>query len=84
MSSKEELIKEFETSVEEDIKKRQKSIEEGETLDKAIHQRMDAGEIGIPLGTDLHVGVIMAGLAIIVTLFALYMIFGVSPGQYSG
>jgi len=84
MSSKEELIKEFETSVEEDIKKRQKSIEDGETLDKAIHQRMDAREIGITLGTDIHVAVIMAGLAIIVTLFALYMIFGVSPEHYSG
>ena len=84
MNSNEELIKEFEASVEEDIKKRQKSIEDGETLDKAIHQRMDAREIGITLGTDIHVAVIMAGLAIIVTLFALYMIFGVSPGHYSG
>ena len=84
MSSNEELIKEFESSVEEDIKKRQKSIEDGETLDKAIHQRMDAREIGITLGTDIHVAVIMAGLAIIVTLFALYMIFGVSPEHYSG
>ena len=84
MSSLEELAKEFEVTVKEDLKKRKKSIEEGVTLDKEIHQRMDAGEIGIPLGTDLHVGVIMAGLAIIVTLFALYMIFGVSPGHYSG
>ena len=84
MNSLEELVKEFEATVKEDIKKRQKSIEEGETLDKAIHQRMDAGEIGISQGTDIHVGVIMAGLAIIVTLFALYMIFGVSPGHYLG
>ena len=84
MNSLEELVKEFEATVKEDIKKRQKSIEEGETLDKVILQRMDAGEIGIPLGADLHVGVIMAGLAIIVTLFALYMIFGVSPWHYSG
>ena len=82
MSSLEDLEKEFEATVEEDIKKRHNSIEEGETLDKEIHQRMDAGEIGITLGTDIHVGVIMAGLAIIVTLFALYMIFGVSPGHY--
>ena len=84
MSNLEELVKEFEATVEEDIIKRHESIEEGEKLDKAIHQRMDAGEIGITLGTDIHVGVIMAGLAIIVTLFALYMIFGVSPGHYSG
>jgi len=83
MSSVEELLKEFEVTVEEDTKKRQKSIEDGETLDKEIHRRMDAGEIGITLGTDSHVGVIMAGLAIIFTLFALYMIFGVSPGYYS-
>ena len=84
MNSLEDLVKEFEATVEEDIKKRHKSIEAGETLDKAIHQRMDAGEIGISHGTDIHVGVIMAGLAMIVTLFALYMIFGVSPGHYSG
>ena len=84
MNSLEELEKEFEVTVKEDIKKRQKSIEEGETLDKEIHQRMDAGEIGISLGTDLHVGVIMAGLAIIITLLALYMIFGFSPVHYSG
>ena len=43
MNSLEELVKEFDTTVKEDIKKRQKSIEEGETLDKAIHQRMDSG-----------------------------------------
>ena len=84
MNSLEELAKEFEATVKEDVKKRQKSIEEGETLDKAIQQRMDAGEIGVPLGTDIHVGIIMACLTIIVTLFALYMIFGVTPGQYSG
>ena len=84
MNSQEELVKEFEATVKEDIKKRQKSIEEGETLDKTIHKRMDAGEIGISLGTDIHVGVIMAGLAIIVTLFALYMVFGVSPEHHSG
>ena len=83
MNSLEESVIEFEATVNEDIKKRQMSIDEGETLDKEIHQRMDAGEIGVSLGTDLHVGVIMAGLAIIVTLFALYMIFGVSPGYYS-
>ena len=84
MNSLEKLVKEFEETVKEDIKKRQKSIEEGETLDKVIRQRMDAGEIGIPLGTDIHVGVIMAGLAIIVTLFVPYMIFGFGPGHYSG
>ena len=83
MNSLEESVTEFEATVKEDIKKRQMSIDKGETLDKEIYQRMDAGEIGISLGTDLHVGVIMAGLAIIVTLFALYMIFGVSPGNYS-
>ena len=84
MSNQEELVNELKASVDQDLKKRQKSIEDGEALDKIIHQRMDAGEIGISLGTDIHVGVIMAGLAIIVTLFALYLIFGVSPGHYSG
>ena len=84
MRSQEELVKEFETTVEEDIKKRKVSIEDGETLDKVIHQRMDAGEIGVTLGTDRHVGVIMACLATVVTLFALYMIFEFSPGHYTG
>jgi len=45
---------------------------------------MDAGDIGISHGTDNHVSVIMLGLATVVTLFAFYMIFGVSPVYYTG
>ncbi len=59
----------------EDLKKRKRSIEEGESLDKEIERRMDAEEIGVTLGTDHHVGVLMLGLATIITLFGLYMIF---------
>ena len=84
MSNQEELVNEFKASVDQDLKKRQKSIEDGEALDKVIHQQMDAGEIGISHGTDNHVSVIMLGLATVVTLFALYMIFGVSPDYYTG
>lgn len=84
MSNQEELVSELKASVDQDLKKRQKSIEDGEALDKVIHQQMDAGEIGISHGTDNHVSVIMLGLATVVTLFALYMIFGVSPDYYTG
>ena len=84
MSNQEELVNELKASVDQDLKKRQKSIEDGEALDKFIHQQMDAGEIGISHGTDNHVSVIMLGLATVVTLFALYMIFGVSPDYYTG
>jgi len=84
MSNQDELVNEFKDSVDQDLKKRQKSIEDGEALDKVIHQQMDAGEIGISHGTDNHVSVIMLGLATVVTLFALYMIFGISPDYYTG
>ena len=84
MSSQEELISEFNASVEEDLSKRKKSIEDGEALDKEISRRMDAEEIGVTLGTDHHVGFLMLGLATVFTLFALYMIFGVSPERITG
>ena len=84
MSNQEELVNELKANVDQDLKKRQKSIEDGEALDKVIHQHMDAGEIGISHGTDNHVSVIMLGLATVVTLFAFYMIFGVSPDYYTG
>ena len=84
MSNQEELVSELKASVDQDLKNRQKSIEDGEALDKIIHQRMDAGEIGISHGADKHVSVIMLGLAPVVTIFAFYMIFGVSPDYYKG
>ena len=84
MSSQEELVSEYFASVEEDLNQRKRSIEAGEALDKEISRRMDAEEIGVSLGTDHHVGVLMLGLATIFTLFALYMIFGVSPERITG
>ena len=84
MSSQEELVSEFNISVENDLNTRKKSIEDGEALDKEINRRMDAKEIGVTLGTDHHVGVLMLGLAAVITLFALYMIFGVSPDRING
>ena len=84
MSSQEDLVSEFNASVEEDLNKRKRSIEDGEALDKEISRRMDADEIGVTLGTDHHVGVLMLGLATVFTLFALYMIFGVSPDRITG
>ena len=84
MINQEELVSELKANIDQDLKKRQKSIEDGEALDKVIHQQMDAGEIGISHGTDNHVSVIMLGLATVVTLFALYMIFGISPDYYTG
>ena len=84
MSNQEELVSELKVTIDQDLKQRQKSIEDGEALDKVIHQLMDAGDIGISHGTDKHVSIIMLGLATVVTLFALYMVFGVSPDYYSG
>ena len=84
MSSQEELVSEFNVSVEEDLNKRKRSIEDGEALDKEISRRMDAEEIGVTLGTDHNVGVLMLGLATVFTLIALYMIFGVSPDRIIG
>ena len=84
MINQEELVSELKANIDQDLKKRQKSIEDGEALDKVIHQLMDAGEIGVSHGTDKHVSVIMLGLATVVTLFALYIVFGVSPDYYTG
>ena len=84
MSSQQEQVSEFNASVEEDLNKRKRSIEDGEVLDKEISRRMDAEEIGVTLGTDYYVGVLMLGLATVITLFALYMIFGVSPDRING
>ena len=84
MSSQEELVSEFNASVEEDLNKRKRSIEDGEALDKEISRRMDADEIGVTLGTDHHVGFLMLGLATVFTLIALYLIFGVSPERITG
>ncbi len=84
MGSQEKLVSDFNASVEEDLNKRKKSIEDGEELDKEIKRRMDAEELGVSLGTDHHVGVLMLGLATVITLFALYMIFGVSPDRIDG
>ena len=84
MSSQEELVNEYKASAKEDLRKRQQRIDEGEALDKEIHQRMDAGEIGVSHGTDNHIGVIMLSLAAVFTLFCLYVIFGMSPVHYTG
>ncbi len=84
MNSQKELISEFNASVEDDLNKRKRSIEEGEALDKEIIRRLDSEEIGVTLGTDHHVGVLMLGLATVFTLIALYMVFGVSPERITG
>ena len=84
MSSQDELLNEFNASVAEDLNKRNRSIEEGEALDKEIIRRLDAEEIGVTLGTDHSVGVLMFGLATVFTLIALFLIFGVSPDRITG
>ncbi len=84
MTSKQELESEFNAAVEEDLNKRKKSIEDGEALDKEIISRLDAEEIGVTLGTDHHVGVLMLGLATVFTLIALYLIFGMNPDRITG
>ena len=84
MSNQDELVSDIKLNIDQDLKKRQKSIQDGEALDKAIQQRMNDAEIGVSYGTDNHVSVLMLGLATVVTLFCLYMIFGVSPDHYIG
>ena len=84
MNSQDELVSEFNASVKEDLNKRKRSIEEGEALDKEIIRRLDSEEIGVTLGTDHHVGVLMLGLATVFTLIALYLIFGVSLDRLTG
>ena len=84
MNSQEELVSDYKASVKEDLKKRQLRIDEGEALDREIHQRMDAGEIGVSHGTDNHIGVIMLGLATVFTIFCLFVVFGISPAHYTG
>ena len=84
MSSQEDLVSEYKTSAKEDLRKRQQGIDEGEALDKEIHLRMDAGEIGVSHGTDNYIGVIMLSLAAVFTIFCLYVIFGMSPTHYTG
>jgi hypothetical protein len=84
MSSQEEFVSEYKTAAKEELRKRQQSIDEGEALDKEIHLRMAAGEIGVSHGTDNHIGVIMLSLAAVFTLFCLYVVFGMSPAHYTG
>ena len=84
MNSQDELVSEFNASVKEDLNKRKRSIEDGEALDKEINRRMDAEEIGVTLGTDHSVGVLMFGLATVFTLIALFLIFGMSPDRITG
>ena len=84
MSSQDEIVSEYKAYVDADLRKRQQRIEEGEALDKEIHQRMDAGEIGVTHGTDKHIGVIMLSVATVFTLFCLYVIFDMNPAHYTG
>ena len=79
MTDQEDLIKEYKELEEEDLKKRSKSIEEGEALDKIIENRIEAREIGVSYGIDNYVGIIMFGTATIFTLLILYFVFGMSP-----
>ena len=79
MSSQEEFVSEYKTSAKEELRKRQQSIDEGEALDKEIHLRMAAGEIGVSHGTDNHIGVIMLSLAAVFTLFLSLCCFRYEP-----
>ena len=79
MTDQEDLIKEYKELEEEDLKKRSKSIDEGEALDKIIENRIEAGEIGVSYGIDNYVGIIMFATATIFTLLILYFVFGMSP-----
>jgi len=83
MTIQENLEKDYRAIEKEDQERRGKSINDGEELDKEIQKRMQNGEIGISKGIDNHVGIIMFLTATIVTLLALYFIFGVIPDHYA-
>ena len=82
MSINEDLIKEYKDSEVKELKKREKSINEGEKLDQIIRKRMEKGEIGISNGFDNQVAIVMFAVATLFTLLALYFIFGVKPDHY--
>tara|TARA_B100001250_G_C19562358_1_gene683914 strand:- start:50 stop:304 length:255 start_codon:yes stop_codon:yes gene_type:complete len=84
MTNNYELEKEYKEIQKEDQDKRKGSIKDGQELDKNIQKRMKAGEIGVSHGIDNHIGVIMFATATIVTILALYFIFGVIPDRYAG
>ena len=83
MAIQENLEKEYREIEKADQELRIKSINEGEELDKNIHKRMQNGEIGVSHGIDNHIGMIMFITATVVTLIALYFIFGVIPDHYA-
>lgn len=83
MTIQENLEKEYREIEKKDQEQRTKSINEGKELDKKIHERMQNGEIGVSHGTDNHIGIIMFTTATIITLIALYFIFGVIPDHYA-
>ncbi len=82
MTSQVNLEKEYRENEIEDQDKRKVSIKDGEELDKNIKNRMNAGEIGVSHGIDNHIGIIMFVTSTLVTLLALYFIFGVVPDRY--
>ena len=83
MSIQENLVKDYKAIEKKDQEQREKSINDGEELDKDIHKRMQNGEIGISRGIDNHVGIIMFFTSTVVTLISLYFIFGVIPDHYA-
>ena len=83
MTIQENLEKEYKSFEKEDQEQRIESINDGKELDKDIHKRMKNGEIGVSRGIDNHVGLIMFLTATIVTLLALYFIFGVMPDRHA-
>tara|TARA_B100000700_G_scaffold231564_1_gene256282 strand:+ start:43 stop:297 length:255 start_codon:yes stop_codon:yes gene_type:complete len=81
MSFQEDELQDYKNDLKKDLELRESSIKDGEELDKNIHKRMKAGEIGLSRGIDNHIGLIMFLTAVIFTFLALYFIFGVIPDR---
>ena len=81
MSFQEDELQDYKNDLKKDLELRERSINDGEELDKNIHKRMKAGEIGLSRGVDNHIGLIMFLTALIFTFLALYFIFGVIPDR---
>ena len=81
MYFQEDELQDYKNDLKKDLELRESSIKDGEELDKNIHKRMKAGEIGLSHGVDNHIGLIMFLTAVIFTFIALYFVFGVIPDR---
>ena len=82
MNNDENIIREVQKTIEEDMIYRKEIIESRQAEDELIKKQMEKGEIGISFGSDHVVGILMFVIASLVTLLALYIVFDINPAHY--